>query len=430
MLLLVITEAAAGYVCGSICENACESAGQSVLSEFNAALYARYGVLALRTNDTKLSNIASYYIGNSITCEECIVKPKLTNCQVSSEIFPALNTELFKGQIEGIGLQTGIYSILSEKSLKGTISGLLEALEFANGLQLSNIEDLETIMADSLENADENILSETDDGESALETELGSSLLESYNQAVDPDFESTGNSASISNALQITLPSTLLENGPTVSLLLSGGITDFDTSAIACGEYILNYCSSFQNSLENTVLKGEIEYILYGYKSEGKNLSALKRSLFAIRYPLNLKALYSDPVKMADYNSSAAAFLPIPIPFTVFVLASVEASAKSLEDIDALCSGKEVPFIKGGKGGTYSEYLRILLLMLPRDTKMLRLMDIMQMNLTEIDKEAFAFKDFCYGFTISAEFEKRLNVSVIDVPSIRTGKITKNCCYQ
>ena len=461
-LLLVITEAASGFVCGSICENACVSAGQSVLSEFDTALYENYGVLALRSNDTKIADMASYYIGSSIAAEGCLVNPKLKKCTVLTESYPGLGTELFEAQIKALGVQSGIYSLAGENSLIQAFSGLLEASEYADTLDSSSINGLQTMMNDCSDEADD-LLDEASDLKDALsemkasedydeeaaravsddikklenkadkaqkEADLCGNLIRKYNSAVDPDFGSDEEGCCISEELAAELPSGMLEIPATLSLLLSGGITEPDPDAIPCGEYILNNCSNCQNRHENTFLKAEAEYILYGHNGEADNISALKRSLFSIRFPLNLKSVYADPQKMAEYHASAAAFLPVPVSLTVFVLASIDASAQSLNDIELICSGHKVPFVKGGNGGDYSDYLRILLLCLPQDIKMVRLMDIMQMNLSEKQGKAFAFRDYCYGFSLSAEFEKNLKVSVIDVPSIRTGKISIQLQYK
>ena len=461
LLLLVIIEASSGFVCSSICRSACAGAGQSVLSEYNTPLYEHYGVFALRANDTKLSSAASYYIGNNISAENCIVKPKQTDCTVMTESYPGLNYELFEAQRKALGIQTGISSALNGNTLTEAVSGLAELSEHADSLSDTSLDTLQKMKKESSANAkdlekeasvlkeelteirksdecDDHACKELEEEINKLEDEADEArddankakdLIRRYNSAIDPDFSEEGGKV-ISLAVSNQLPSTVLEIKETISLVLSGGIAEFSPDALACGEYILNTCSNLQKKTGNTVLDGETEYILFGHKEDGRNLGAVKRGLFSIRFPLALEAIYSDASKMAEYNAAAAAFLPVPTALTVFVMASVDASARALSDIERLCAGADVPFINGGKGGSYTDHLRILLLLLPQDTKMIRLMDIMQMDLTEKFGEAFAFRDFCYGFDMTAEFEKRVRVSVIDIPSIRKGKINITVCYK
>ena len=77
-----------------------------------------------------------------------------------------------------------------------------------------------------------------------------------------------------------------------------------------------------------------------------------------------------------------------------------------------MCGGGCVEIIRGftigsRRFGTYRDYAVLLLMLLPEQTRIARLMDIMQINAAYMDGASFAFRDYCYGFTLSAQFEKR-----------------------
>ena len=46
-------------------------------------------------------------------------------------------------------------------------------------------------------------------------------------------------------------------------------------------------------------------------------------------------------------------------------------------------------------------------MLLPEQTRLARLMDIMQINAAYMDGASFAFRDYCYGFKLVATFEKK-----------------------
>lgn len=427
ILLLVVTEAAAGFAASSIGENLCASAGRSVLSEYNKALFDRYGIFAVRGGDSRLTKIGSYYIGCGLGNESGLVQMTLGDCSVTGEEFPALSHELLMAQIRPLGTSMGIQSIVSGNTLSELISGLLGASELAGSLEDSQIGALEDL-AGSI--PDETLeISEEAVSEIANQAAKGDELLQSYDDAMNPDLNGH-EGAMLPAGLKAELPSAVLGVSPTLSLLLSGGVVDVSQDAIVAGEYILKMCSNTQSRKENCVLSGEAEYILYGHDSDKANERAAKLSIFEIRSTVNLAEIYADGAKMAEINAEAAAFAPIPQPVAAFAIASVRAAKQAAEDVNTLFSGGRVPFVKGGAGGRYEEYLRILLALLPQKTKLVRLMDVMQMNLTEKEGVAFAFRDFCYGVRIDAHFEKRMHVFGLGGFDRRKGFVSISSQYQ
>lgn len=424
LLLLAVTEAAAGFAASSIGENLCVTAGRSILSEYNVELFDRYGVFALRAGDSRLSEIGSYYIGCGLENESGLVSMTLADCNITGEEYPGLSHELLMDQIRPLGTAMGIQSIVDGNTLSGLISGLAEASELADGIGAGHLSDLEELVCPS----DPVPADDLQVGGEAASTG-GEELLRDYEEAMDPDFDGR-EGKKLSSSVKNELPTSVLGVSPTLSLLLSGGAADISADAAAAGEYILNMCSNLQRPIDDCVLNGEAEYILYGHDSDKANENAAKLSIFEIRSALNLAGIYSDSAAIAEINGEALAFAPIPQPAAAFAIASVRAASQALKDVETLFSGGRVPFSDGGSGGRYEEYLRILLALLPQKTKLIRLMDVMQMDLTEKCGAAFAFQDFCYGVRIDARFEKNMHVLGFNGFERRQGNIAVTSKYQ
>ena len=102
--------------------------------------------------------------------------------------------------------------------------------------------------------------------------------------------------------------------------------------------------------LDKTYLKkAEVEYILFGKKTEKENIECIKRSIFAIRLLFNLLHVYTDPDKVATALALATAIagwtifgIPVVQNFILIAWAGME----SYVDTDFLLKGKSVPLIK------------------------------------------------------------------------------------
>ena len=459
VLLLVIIEASCGYAASSMAQGLCVSAGNSLLSEYNKVLYKDYGIFALRSGDLRLSEMAEYYIASGLGGSGGLIRMELIECAASSENYPALSAELLMEQIRPIGMAAGVSSFIESGGLQEAFSGLGGAAYDTDGLQENCVSDLEAFVEENAASAaelrsgaaemeaeleemlsaevDENLASSMQGGIDALldeagerdaAAESGSDLIGSLESANNPDFSGDEGKLIGEEALS-ELPSKILGIAPTLSLLFSGGLSELSSDSLICGEYALSMCSNFNGGKKSSVLNGEVEYILYGRASDKENSACVKLSLFELRFPVNLAKVYEDAAKMAAINSAALAFAPVPQPLAAFVLAGIEASIMSYADVETLFSGQDVPFFEGSSLGSYEDYLRILLLLLPGEAKLLRLMDVIQMNLQE-KGEVFAFKDYCYGVSIKAVFSKE--VHLIGFPGLkeRYGSIEYSVSYK
>ena len=172
----------------------------------------------------------------------------------------------------------------------------------------------------------------------------------------------------------------------------------------------------------------EIEYLLGGKGSDRENLSSVVKKLILLREISNVAFLYTNPEKRGEIAACASALsflllVPEGMTFVQGVLAAGWAYIESIADVKILLSGGRVPLVKssdswntqlsnlkgnvdnhGGKGAEYEEYLRILLTSLPEEKLVLRIMDMIELNLRQEEgRESFLF-DACID-TIAVSFQ-------------------------
>lgn len=175
------------------------------------------------------------------------------------------------------------------------------------------------------------------------------------------------------------------------------------------GAYLMKQCGNYRAPKNQGLLQYQIEYILYGYRSDAENIRACVERLFALRAASNLTAIYSDSVKKAEAELVSAVicallFSPELTDLLTTVILGAWAFAESAADVRLLLGGAEVALIKksgdwnislldlftgnlsgsGSKtsGLSYQDYLSIFLGMMNRDTKAARSLDIVEMDLS------------------------------------------------
>lgn len=166
----------------------------------------------------------------------------------------------------------------------------------------------------------------------------------------------------------------------------------------------------------NTVLRSEIEYLIYGNRSDAANETAVYATIFAERLANNMIAIYADKNGINPLCHSAAGvasavtsgFVPEAVFFWIFLTAW--ATTETVMEMNYLISGGyRIPLIKTnenillnidnmeslesdgqglienyGETGvfvSYEDYLLILLLIKGRDKRMMRTEDLIEMNM-------------------------------------------------
>lgn len=201
----------------------------------------------------------------------------------------------------------------------------------------------------------------------------------------------------------------------------AGGLAD----ELIYGEYLMKVCGNYHNQKEDSVLKYQIEYILYGLSSDASNLSACLATLFAVRSAGNLIAIYSNSGMKAQAEAVAEILCcliacPELTPVLKNILLGVWALAESVADIKNLLDGGKVPLIKkegqwslslsgvlsgnffgSGKkeeGLSYQAYLRVLLGLMNQQKKVARSLDIVEMDIRETEGNRYFRIDQCIDY--------------------------------
>ncbi len=195
-------------------------------------------------------------------------------------------------------------------------------------------------------------------------------------------------------------------------------INEFSSSVIAPGramlrnllvnEYIMQHFASENSRSEERVagsfFKNETEYILWGAKSQNANIFFTKAAIMSTRFALDAIHVYTDSGKIAKANAIAAATagwwtMGAGIPVMSNLVKISWAIAEAGIDTRKLWQGQSIPIIKTagdwitdigtGSAGMkspgflkmdYNDYLRLYLMAIPMDKKIIRLLDIISLN--------------------------------------------------
>lgn len=198
--------------------------------------------------------------------------------------------------------------------------------------------------------------------------------------------------------------------------------------------YIMEYCGKYTDPRSSSRLKYEVEYVIGGMDSDKANLENVLLKLLAIRECSNYFYIQTDTVKKNTVKGIVAAISCLLLnpeleePLTELTLLAW-SYAESISDLRALLSGKRIPLRKNSSswrtslfdalsmnvssnkdsgGLSYEEYLHILLAMTNADDRRMRLMDVIEMNVRESEKNENFRIDMClhdYEVTVTAHSE-------------------------
>ena len=225
--------------------------------------------------------------------------------------------------------------------------------------------------------------------------------------------------------------------------------------------YIFNYYKDYINKrdLGDTYFQNEIEYIISGKLNDEKARKSVKSNIVLLRNGLNLAYLYSSPEKRKITLAAAELITPGALaPVTQAIIMEVWAAFEASNDMKLLYDKKKVPIMKTdstwaislenvlrdkfgisiddpvekdladkaltlgeenmGKmlgndsendedrdyilpdkteGLEYEDYLRILVSVIPHETRILRMQDLIQINMKYLYCDYFLLQDYYTG---------------------------------
>ena len=196
--------------------------------------------------------------------------------------------------------------------------------------------------------------------------------------------------------------------------------------------YYYEKCSRFGEEMDKSLLKYQLEYLIFGEDSDYKNLDNMAKTLLFWREASNFMYLMGCGSKIAEVEAMAAALSSVMMVPELFELIKYSlilawSFAESVSDVNILLNDNgRVPLIKSdatwklslsemlnfsgnlskcdcGEGLYYKDYLMIKLLMTPDDIKIKRMMDIIEMDVRQTKGNQQFMLDFCIDI-LRAEF--------------------------
>ncbi|WP_324823848.1 DUF5702 domain-containing protein [Sinanaerobacter sp. ZZT-01] len=205
----------------------------------------------------------------------------------------------------------------------------------------------------------------------------------------------------------------------------------------------------------DTFFENEVEYLLFGNFKDATNRKKAESRIFTVRASSNLIYLYSNPKKQKELAAAAASLTPGPeAVITQFVLAALWSSAEAKNDLKILLDSGSVPFFKdddswmlsldsilSGKYGStkkkevsnglnYSQYLSLFLFCSSKQVILVRMMDLIQINLQGRCNKGFLLCSCKGGFLLHGEvWKKRVLGKQGKLKMVRKGKVVVRHAY-
>ena len=214
------------------------------------------------------------------------------------------------------------------------------------------------------------------------------------------------------------------------------------TGDIFIEKYIFTFFKDYMDdrNLTDTYFNYEVEYIISGKCDEKISREKTETKIKTVRNMLNMYYLYTCDEKRNVAMAVASSITPGPAAvLTQAVLLEMWAYAEAENDIRILYDKKTVPLLKKDdnwalsldnvlddrlsdinaegkkdyvspeifKGEDYEGYLKILLYGIDEDTKLLRIMDLIQINLKFLYSESFLIKEYNIGLKYDIRVNER-----------------------
>ena len=213
-------------------------------------------------------------------------------------------------------------------------------------------------------------------------------------------------------------------------------------------EYILEKSSFYGQEMKKAFLKYQVEYILAGNENDLDNLKSIASRLLLIREAANTMYLFADEGKRAQAAALAATVAAVIMLPELQVLLEYSilfawAFAESIYDVRSLFSGGKVPLLKtdatwhtdigalfeneqdsgrSENGLSYEDYLRVFLKMMDLDTKTMRMIDVVELDIRKTPGNSNFRMDGCIdGMRIEANIVGRYGAAFL---------LERDCCYE
>ncbi len=435
-----IGEAALRSAAVSVSECAVENACRSVLAGYDKALKDRYGLFGFEYDESKMAEMIRQLTEGEIESFR-LTKCSVKDVKTEKSGYCLNDTETFLKQIKDI-MQ---YRVFTDSI--SSFYGMFQSGKSAIGM-LSDSDKRKKRLEKSMEIAKKEAeeTEDTEDDSSFIEIENVHSTLKNVRKRADDDIEDENeeNDNTLKNE-KITGPLPSVSAGYKSNGAFSGAvsaiskITGFDAAGsiseeIYIDEYIRCFFSEHTDEKnDGSFFRNEMEYILYGDYSDFENYKRAKRTLYLLRSAMNMAYLYSDSAKAAQTLATAQSITPGPFaPLTQVLIIAAWSAAEASNDIKNLEAGNRIPFVKTAatwkvsiesivngsfsgamiendstSGFEYERYLELLLLTEKTETKVRRMMDLIQINLKGTERSDFILGNLFCGFVADVKLQKK-----------------------
>ncbi len=402
----------------------------SVLAEYSRALYEQYGLLMVDT---------SYGTGNHtiVNTEEHLRNYAQKNCDratlgklTGSSTMLGMYCEdaritgsSFASDNNGAVLNRQILAYMSAEPVEGLLSDVVDNTEALRGAELDTT-DVEEMARENQEQID------------AIE------LPTFINEYGEEEQMSLGNPADVVNSqksvgiINLALPDKSCISNAYVNLSeyashrsknKGTGLRDYEdisaTERLLLEQYYYEKCSRFGAEMDKSLLKYQLEYMIFGENSDWGNLEKMAERLLFWREASNMLYLFncSSKVQAAELVAlvlTAVLMVPELKDLVKYSILFAWTFAESVSDLNILFSGGRVPLFKSdstwklsldnmfsfrnytnggdmGDGLYYKDYLRMMLFMTDSAIKTQRLMDIIEMDIRKTPGNSEFMIDHC-----------------------------------
>ena len=383
-------------------ERVADIATNSVLSEYSRELYEQYGLLMV---DSSYGSDSHSILNSQERLKHYVQKNferslygKVSNAQTLTAMYckdARITGYSLATDNKGGPLERQIIVLESVGSLEGSGFDSVNVDEMAN----ANQETIDSIELPKIKNEDgkEETISIGNPAD-AVNSQRGMSILGLVVKDRNQISMARITGASCASKRQLQKGTGLNDKG-----VASEG------EKLLLDDYYFEKCSRFGDELEKSVLKYQMEYLIYGQDSDYANLEKMAKTLLFWRQASNFTYLLSCEAKLQQAELMATALSAVilcpeltePIKYSILFAWTF---AESISDLRILFAGGRVPLFKSdatwnlgilemldfrgnynktdcGEGLYYKDYLRMKAFMTSGKEKLFHMMDIIEMDI-------------------------------------------------
>lgn len=227
----------------------------------------------------------------------------------------------------------------------------------------------------------------------------------------------------LSEASDLTISSAIIDTGNLISnrgaVNTKAGKDDYEYSEDAYIAYLLDKFGCYKNEMEETPLKCSLEYIAVGKSSDYENFKEVVMRIFKWRLVDNLRLAFSDG-RLKGEAMAAALLLEVCTLNPAFVqpvadtIVAACAFLETISDLRVILSEGRIPLVKSShnmsvaniltgniyhassdEGLSYRQYVEIMIINMEVSEKILRTMDLMEIETRQKTGNECFCMDWC-----------------------------------